>query len=68
MGKKIAEWYIRNKSKILLIAFIALVIIVINIILQLVIKFGKDEEPVQEESYGLEDIINNNFNTFFYFV
>lgn len=63
MGKKIAEWYIRNKSKILLIAFIALVIIVINIILQLVIKFGKDEEPVQEESYGLEDIINNNFNT-----
>ena len=63
MGRKIAEWYIRNKAKILFVLFIAIVIIIINIILQLVIHFGKDEEPVQEESPTLADTINNNFNT-----
>ncbi len=63
MGKRIAEWYIRNKSKILFVAFVALVVIIINIILQLVIKFGNDDEPVQDSTPSLADTINNNFNT-----
>lgn len=63
MGKRIAEWYIRNKSKILFVAFVALVVIIMNIILQLVIKFGNDDEPVQDSTPSLADTINNNFNT-----
>ena len=44
-------------------AFVALVVIIMNIILQLVIKFGNDDEPVQDSTPSLADTINNNFNT-----
>ena len=53
----------KKQIKNLFVAFVALVVIIMNIILQLVIKFGNDDEPVQDSTPSLADTINNNFNT-----
>lgn len=63
MRKKIAEWYIRNKPKILLILFFALVIVLINIILVYVMKHRNNDDESGDRLFSVTGTINNNFNT-----
>ena len=64
MRKKIAEWYIRNKPKILLILFFALVIVLINIILVYVMKHSNNDDESGDRLFSVTGTINNNFKIF----
>lgn len=63
MKKRIAEWYIRNKPKILFVLMLVLVVIVINIILVFTIKNKDDDQEESDRLYSTADTLSNNFNT-----
>lgn len=64
MRKRIAEWYIRNKSKIAFVLFIALVLVIINIILVYAMRRNNnDDEQETTARETAQDIIANTYNT-----
>lgn len=64
MNRKIAEWYIRNKPKILVILAIALIIIVVNIALVITMKYSDNEDDGETgTTYSVTEMINDSFNS-----
>ena len=62
MNRKIAEWYIRNKTKIMFVIVLIIIVVIISLILNLIPK-KTDETETTGSREDKKETINNNFNT-----
>lgn len=65
MKRRIVEWYIRNKGKILFWVFILIVVIIISIIIRFASSISNDEEDEIKTTSTVDDVISNTFNSIY---
>lgn len=63
MRVQIAEWYIRHKPKFIFIFFLAVVVIVTSLIVNLISLYSSSDDIEEGNITSLEETINNNFNS-----